>query len=219
MKKNIVIKDEFEKTKHKRNYRHFYQLVLKRLFDFIFCLIIIPFAILIIIPFAVAIKIEDHGPAFYKSKRLGKNFKEFNMLKLRSMRVDAPDIRNSDGGTFNSKDDPRVTKVGSFLRKTSIDELPQLFNIFIGQMSFFGPRAGDVESKETYQDDEKDKMLVKPGLTGYTQAYFRNSLDVRTKRLYDAWYAHNVSMWIDIKIFFKTVSTVIKHENVYTNNE
>lgn len=215
--KHFDVKEEYEKTKCKNNYKHFYQLVFKRFVDIIASLVGIPFVLLIIFPFVIAIKIEDHGPAFYKSKRLGKNFKEFSMLKLRSMKVNAPDIRNEDGGTFNSKDDPRVTKVGKFIRKTSIDELPQIFNIFVGQMSVFGPRAGDVESKDTYMEDEKDKLLVKPGLTGYTQAYFRNGLDARNKRLYDAWYAHNVTLWLDIKIFFKSVATVLKHENVYTN--
>lgn len=219
MKKNIDIKEEYEKTKHKRNYKHFYQCFLKRVVDILFSLIAIPCVLIIILPFVIAIKIEDGGPIFYKSKRIGKGFKEFGMLKLRSMKVDAPDIRNEDGGTYNSENDPRVTKVGKFIRKTSIDELPQIFNIFIGQMSIIGPRAGDVESKDTYQDDEKDKLLVKPGLTGYTQAYFRNGLDVRHKRLYDAWYAHNVSLWLDIKVFFKSIATVLKRDNIYTNNK
>lgn len=84
-------------------------------------------------------------------------------------------------------------------------------------MSIIGPRPGDVESKDTYAQDEKDKLLIRPGITGYTQAYYRNNLGVREKRLYDAWYAHNVSFFLDIKIFFKTISTVLKKENVYTN--
>ena len=103
------------------------------------------------------------------------------------------------------------------MRETSIDELPQIFNVLAGQMSIVGPRAGDVESKDTYQEDEKDKLLIRPGITGYTQAYYRNNLGVREKRLYDAWYAHSVSMLLDIKILFKTVRTVLFHENVYTN--
>ena len=131
------------------------------------------------------------------------------MLKFRSMRVNAPDLRNDDGSTFNSDKDPRVTKVGHFLRETSIDELPQIFNILKGDMSIIGPRPGDVESKDTYSEDEKDKLLIRPGITGYT--------GVREKRLYDAWYAHNVSLFLDIKIFFKTISTVVKRENIYTN--
>ena len=84
-------------------------------------------------------------------------------------------------------------------------------------MSLIGPRAGDVESKDTYELDEKDKTLVRPGISGYTQAYYRNNLGVRKKRLYDAWYAHNVNFILDVKIVFKTISTVLRRKNIYTN--
>lgn len=139
------------------------------------------------------------------------------MLKIRSMKVNAPDLRNEDGSTFNSVSDSRVTRVGHFLRETSIDEIPQVFNILIGDMSIIGPRPGDVESKDTYRQDEKDKLLIRPGITGFTQAYYRNNIGVREKRLYDAWYAHNVSLLLDIKIFMKSIKTVLKRENIYTN--
>lgn len=98
------------------------------------------YCILILIPVAIAIKIEDRGPVFYRSARLGVGFKEFGMLKFRSMKVNSPDLRNNDGSTFNSENDLRVTKVGHFLRETSIDEIPQIFNIFKGDMSIIGPR-------------------------------------------------------------------------------
>lgn len=133
------------------------------------------------------------------------------------MKVNAPDLRNEDGSTFNSVSDSRVTRVGHFLRETSIDEIPQVFNILIGDMSIIGPRPGDVESKDTYRQDEKDKLLIRPGITGFTQAYYRNNIGVREKRLYDAWYAHNVSLLLDIKIFMKSIKTVLKRENIYTN--
>ena len=204
-------------TKNKRGYKSFYQLVFKRIVDIIACLIALPFVLIILIPVAIAIKIEDGGPVFYRSSRLGVGFKDFGMLKFRSMKVNAPDIRNEDGSTYNSDIDPRVTKVGRFLRETSIDEIPQVFNIIMGDMSIIGPRPGDVESKDTYEEDEKDKILIRPGITGYTQAYYRNNLGVREKRLYDAWYAHNVSLALDVKVFFKTISTVLKKENLYTN--
>ena len=203
-------------AKDKQGYKGFYQLVLKRIVDILLCLAVLPVVLLITIPVAIIIKIEDKGPVFYRSMRLGKGFREFGMLKFRSMKVNAPDIRNDDGSTYNSKNDPRVTKIGKFLRETSLDELPQFFNVLFGQMSIVGPRAGDVESKDTYEEDEKDKLLIRPGITGYTQAYYRNALGVREKRLYDAWYAHNVSLWLDIKILFKTVATVLKHDNLYT---
>lgn len=213
------VKELYEKSKNKNGYKGIYQLILKRIADIIISLIILPFILLITIPVAIAIKLEDGGPVFYRSRRLGVGFKEFDMLKFRSMKVNAPDLRNDDGSTFNSKTDVRVTKIGHFIRETSLDELPQCFNVLLGHMSLIGPRAGDVESKDTYEDDEKDKLLVRPGISGYTQAYYRNNLGVRDKRLYDAWYAHNVSLWLDIKIIFKTIATVLKRENVYTNTE
>ena len=217
-KKQLSAKELLDNGKKRRGYKGFYQLVLKRIVDVLACLVALPLVLLITLPIAIVIKIEDGGPVFYHSMRLGKGFREFGMLKFRSMKVNAPDLRNEDGSTYNSKNDPRVTKIGRFLRETSLDELPQFFNVLFGQMSIVGPRAGDVESKDTYEEDEKDKLLIRPGITGYTQAYFRNALGVREKRLYDAWYAYNVSPWLDIKILFKTVATVLKHENVYTND-
>lgn len=215
--KTSDIEELYQSTKDKKGYKGFYQIVVKRVIDIILCVIALPFVILLTIIIGLAIKIEDHGPVFYNSKRLGAGFKEFGMMKFRSMRVNAPDIRNNDGSTFNSDHDPRVTKIGRILRETSIDEIPQVFNVLKGDMSIIGPRAGDVESKDTYGSDEKDKLLIRPGITGYTQAYYRNNLGVREKRLYDAWYAHNVSLLLDIKIFFRTILTVLKRENVYTN--
>lgn len=211
-------KELYDESKNKKGYKSFYQLGFKRAIDIIACLIVLPIVLIILIPVAIVIKLEDHGPIFYYSKRLGVGFKEFGMMKFRSMKVNAPDLRNEDGSTFNSDKDPRVTKIGHFIRETSIDELPQIFNILKGDMSIIGPRPGDVESKDTYQEDEKDKLLIRPGITGYTQAYYRNNLGVREKRLYDAWYAYNVSLTLDIKIFFKTIITVLKRENVYTND-
>ena len=211
--------ERYNSGKDRHGYNGFYQLVVKRIVDVLLGLMILPLVLLIAVPIAVAIKIEDGGPIFYRSRRLGKSFKEFDMLKFRSMRVNAPDLRNEDGSTYNSRNDERVTRIGRLIRETSLDELPQCWNVIVGHMSLVGPRAGDVESKDTYADDEKDKLLVRPGITGYTQAYYRNNLGVREKRLYDAWYAHNVSVWLDIKILFKTVATVLKRENVYTNDE
>ena len=194
-------------------YVHFF----KRMIDLTLSLLAIPFWLLLLIPVAVAIKLDDGGPIFYSSPRVGKGFRKFGMLKFRSMMVGAPDLRNDDGGTYNAVDDPRVTRVGRFLRETSLDETPQLLNIIKGDMSLIGPRPGDWESVDTYEDDEKDKCKVVPGLTGYCQAYYRNNATVREKRLKDAWYANNVSFALDARIFFKTISSVLRHENLYTN--
>lgn len=194
-------------------YEHFF----KRIIDLVLSLFALPFLLLIFIPVAIAIKFDDGGPVFYKSPRVGKHFRKFGMYKFRSMIVDAPDWRNEDGGTYNSADDQRVTRVGKFLRETSLDETPQILNIIKGDMSIIGPRPGDWESVDTYEEDEKDKCKVVPGLTGYCQAYYRNNASVREKRLKDAWYANNVSFALDVKIFFKTLSTLLRHENIYTN--
>lgn len=216
---NTIRKAEamYQKDIDKKGYEGIYQLYIKRIIDIAASLIALPFVLIIGIPIAIAIKLEDHGPLFYRSMRIGKGFKEFGMWKFRSMKVNSPDIRNEDGSTFNSKSDPRVTNIGRILRETSLDEIPQVFNVLAGQMSVIGPRAGDVESKDTYEEDEKDKLLIKPGITGYTQAYYRNGLGVREKRLYDAWYAHRVSFLLDVRILLRTIKTVILHENLYTN--
>lgn len=190
---------------------------MKRILDVLICLLILPFVLLVTIPVAIIIKLEDGGPVFYRSMRIGLGFKEFGMLKFRSMKVNAPDLRNEDGSTYNSAVDLRVTKIGKRLRETSLDEIPQFFNVLFGQMSLIGPRAGDIESKDTYEKDEKDKLLIRPGISGYAQAYYRNGLKVREKRMIDAWYAHNVSFLLDVKIVFKTIETVFKHDNIYTN--
>lgn len=193
-----------------------YKFFLKRAIDIVLCILALPVFLIIFIPVAIIIKLTDGGPIFYCGERIGKDSKIYIMYKFRSMRVNAPNIMNDDGSTFNSKEDPRVTKIGKFIRETSIDEIPQILNVLKGDMSIIGPRASLACALDSYENDEKDKMLVRPGITGLTQAYYRNGLSVREKRLADAWYANNVSMMLDIKIFFKTIHTVLKKEGIYT---
>lgn len=194
-----------------------YKRFLKRFLDIVVSILIMPVFISLYIIFGIIVKAEDKGPIFFKAERIGKDKKIFKMYKFRSMKVNAPNILNEDGSTFNSKDDPRVTRVGKFMRETSIDEIPQILNVLKGDMSIIGPRASLVDVIDTFQQDEIDKMKVRPGITGYTQAYYRNNVSVREKRLKDAWYANNVSFWLDLKIFFKTIQTVLKREGLYTN--
>ena len=198
-------------------YKHF----VKRLFDILMSLLALPFVLLTIIIFGPIIFFSDRGPIFYCGKRVGKNGKPFKMIKFRSMKVNAPDIRLKDGSTYNGEDDPRVTKIGKFLRKTSIDELPQFLNVLVGQMSIIGPRPDPLDWLERYPEDIKVFLTVRPGITGYSQAYFRNSVDGYEKMKNDAYYATHVSFVFDVKIFFKTFLTVFKHENTYkdTNEE
>lgn len=194
-------------------YTHF----LKRIIDILIGLIALPFVILVVIIFGPIIFFTDKGPIFYNATRAGKDYKPFKMFKLRSMYVNSPDIRNADGSTFNSDNDPRVTPIGKFMRKTSIDELPQFLNILIGDMSFIGPRPKlyNSERKLSEMDVNRQKSYsVKPGVTGYAQAYYRNSITNEEKIKWDAYYADNISMWMDIKIIFQTVWSVIARKNI-----
>lgn len=184
---------------------------------YLLALIALPFWCLIAIPISIAIKMEDGGPVFYMAGRIGKDNKIFKMFKFRSMKVNAPVMYSADGSTYSAADDPRVTRVGKILRSTSLDETAQVLNILTGDMALIGPRASGTDSIGTFLSDEEDKMKVKPGITGYCQAYYRNSATAREKRLKDAWYANNVTFWLDVKIFFKTIVTVLKRENVYTD--
>lgn len=123
----------------------------KRLFDIIISLIALPFVLLVILIFGPIIYFTDKGPIFYNAPRLGKKGKVFKMYKLRSMKVNSPDLKNADGSTYNGKNDPRVTKIGKFLRKTSLDEFPQFFNVLKGDMSFIGER-GIIETTKKNAD-------------------------------------------------------------------
>lgn len=194
-----------------------YLYFFKPALDFVLAIIAFPFFCIIWLIVAIAIKLDDGGPVFYMADRIGKDSKLFKMFKFRSMKVNSPVQYSADGSTYSSADDPRVTRVGRFLRKTSIDETAQILNILIGNMALIGPRASGSDSLGTFLPDEEDKMKVKPGITGYCQAYYRNSATAREKRLKDAWYANNVTFGLDLKIFFKTIITVLKHDNVYTD--
>ncbi len=189
--------------------------IVKAFFDFLFALCLAPFVLLVILIAGIAIKLEDNGPIFYMAARIGKNGKIFKMFKLRSMKVNAPDIRLDDGSTYNSDDDPRVTKVGRFLRKTSIDEIPQLLNILFGQMSFIGPRPDSAMWLDHYTEEERVILTVRPGITGYNQAINRNSVGTKEKIQNDIYYVEHISFFFDIKILWLTVVSVLSSKNVY----
>lgn len=194
-----------------------YSKGIKRILDFIIGLIALPFIVVITLIIAPIIYFNDKGPIFYNAFRLGKNGKPFKMYKFRSMMVNAPDIRNKDGSTYNGDDDPRVTKVGRFMRKTSIDELPQFLNVLLGDMSLIGPRPDPLDDMEIYTEHQKKKLNVRPGITGYNQAYYRNSVEQNEKFDHDVYYAENISFFLDIKIFFKTIATILTRDNVYND--
>lgn len=189
----------------------------KRLLDILFSLILLPLVLLVILLFGVLIKLEDRGPIFYCSERLGKHGKVFKMYKLRSMKVNAPDLRNPDGSTYNSDNDPRLTKIGRFLRITSLDELPQLFNVIKGDMSLIGPRPDLPEHMRYYEGAEIRKLEVLPGITGYNQAYYRNAAKWKDRLKNDLYYVDNISFYLDCKIFFKTIERIILMKGIYAN--
>lgn len=196
-----------------------YKYFFKRVIDIIIGLIALPFVFLIIICCAPFIYLCDRGPIFYNANRAGKYYKPFRMFKLRTMYVNSPDLKNPDGSTYNSDNDPRVTSIGRFMRKTSLDEFPQFLNILIGDMSFIGPRP-KLYKPEKYphglEGDMKKSFSVKPGVTGYAQAYFRNSITQDEKFHWDAYYAEKISFSMDVKIIIQTFKSVLARKNVNT---
>ncbi len=180
----------------------------KRMVDFIasfFALVLLAVPMLVI---AIIVKVTSEGPAFYTQDRLGLNGKTMRIIKFRTMRNDA----EKDGAQWSSgKDDPRITRVGAFLRKTRLDELPQFINILKGDMSLVGPRperAVFYEEFETYIHGFSQRMLVKPGLTGLAQVNGGYDLKPEEKIVYDIEYIKNRSVLMDISIIFKTISVV-----------
>ena len=192
-----------------------YRNYIKRPLDFCIAVALMPFVLILSILVWIAIKIDDSGPLWYMAYRLGKDGKTFRMFKFRSMIVNAPDIRLEDGCTYNAEDDPRVTKVGRFLRKSSIDEIPQLINVLIGQMSLIGPRPDLPSDLELYNKDEQIILTVRPGMTGWNQAVNRNSVGAKEKLQADIYYVNHLSFLLDLKIVWLTVKSIIAHKDVY----
>lgn len=189
----------------------------KRIFDLLFCLIaFVPFCLVFLVV-AIAIKAEDGGPIIYKSVRLTKNGREFYMYKFRSMCLNAEKMKadlmkqnEMKGPAFKMKDDPRITKVGNILRKTSIDELPQLLNIIKGDMAIIGPRPPLPEEVEQYTPYQMHRLDVKTGLACYHECMGRsNSHDFDEWVESDLKYIRERSLWTDIKVVFLTIKVVI----------
>lgn len=196
-----------------------YQHVFKRLLDIVIGVIALVPVCLVILIFGIAIKLEDGGPVFYNAPRVGKGGRDFIMYKLRSMRVNAPDLVMEDGSTYNGADDPRMTKVGALLRKTSLDELPQFLNVLKGDMSVIGPRPDLRRETELYTGEEGLKLTVKPGITGYAAVMGRNSLPWHDRLALDVYYVKHISFALDAKVFFRTFATVFKQEGIYVEGD
>lgn len=194
------------------------KLWLKSLIDKFTGIIIIIFLLPILFIIGILIKIEDGGKIFFLQKRLGKDRKIFKIYKFRTMKENAPDIRLADGSTFNSDDDPRVTKIGKFLRRTSLDELAQIINVIKGEMSIIGPRPDLPDHLKLYEGDEFKKLLVRPGITGYAQVNGRNDLPWKERFKYDIYYAENWSIMLDMKIILKTIQIILTGKGVNREN-
>lgn len=169
---------------------------------------------------AICIKIDSKGPVIFAHKRIGKNGKKFNMYKFRSMYENAEEMienfneeqKREWQENFKLENDPRITKVGKFLRKTSLDELPQIINIIKGDLSIIGPRPIVDEELEKYGENKEKFLSITPGLTGYWQANGRSNTTYEERMQMELYYIDNQSLWLDIKIFFKTIVSVLKKE-------
>ncbi len=198
-------------------------LFMKRLMDIVgaLCGLILLSPIFLII--ALLIKLEDpKGPIFFKQNRVGKNEKEFEMYKFRSMITDAEEklkdlLQHNEvsGAMFKMKDDPRVTKIGKFIRKTSIDELPQLLNVLKGEMSLVGPRPPLTREVKEYTSYDKQRLLVTPGCTGLWQVTERNSVGFKEMVELDLTYIQHRSLWFDVKLMFKTVLVLFGSKDAF----
>ena len=198
-------------------------LFIKRLFDFLASLAALILLSPLMLILAILVYLDDPGKVFYGHLRIGKNGKPFKVWKFRSMYMNADkmiDLLTPEQGKqyyteFKIDNDPRITKIGNFLRKTSLDELPQLFNVLCNDMSLVGPRPLIESEIQTYYADMYDTLLaVKPGVTGYWQAYARNNATYQSgeRQKMEMYYVHNASLWLDIKILFKTIGSVLKKQ-------
>lgn len=217
MTENIDIELNQEKVNGQYGYR-----ILKRSFDIIASAVGLVALGPVFLAVAIAIKCDDGGPVFYDQIRIGKNGKKFKMYKFRSMRVNAEDEMEKlqehsevDGAMFKMKNDPRVTRVGKFIRKTSIDEFPQLLNVLLGQMSIVGPRPPLPREVADYTQYDKQRLYVKPGCTGLWQVTARNSVGFQEMVNIDLDYIQRRSIWLDLKIIFKTIKVIFVPNEAY----
>lgn len=195
---------------------------IKRTIDLAGTIILLVVVAIPLIIIALAVKLDSKGPVIFKQTRIGKNGKPFTFYKFRSMHTDA-DIRlahlmkfnETQGATFKMKNDPRVTRVGRIIRRTSLDELPQLLNILMGQMSLVGPRPGLPREVVNYQEWQYRRLEITPGLTGLWQVSGRSSISFEEMTKLDIYYVDHWSLWLDLKILIMTVKTVVTGKGAY----
>ena len=198
----------------------------KRVLDWLLSLMALILLFPLFLAVAVAIKLDSRGPVFFVQTRIGKNGKPFSMYKFRSMCVNSQEVLEellaSDPAAkeewdrdFKLKNDPRITRSGAFLRKTSLDELPQLINVLKGEMSLVGPRPIVRQEVPRYEKFIKEYYSVLPGITGVWQVSGRSDIDYPERVRMDSWYVHNWSIWLDIVMLWRTVSVVLKRKGAY----
>ncbi|MBL4938119.1 exopolysaccharide biosynthesis polyprenyl glycosylphosphotransferase [Clostridium sp. YIM B02515] len=199
-----------------------YQYAMKRVFDIILSIIGIAILSPIYMLIIIAIKFDSEGPAIFKQVRVGMDEKKFTIYKFRTMIVNAESKRtldidpsNIDSFVFQSKSDNRITKVGDFLRKTSLDEIPQLFNVLFGTMSLVGPRPEIPDVVKYYPDAYKQRLMVVPGITGLAQVNGRGEIELGKTIYYDLKYIKKFSLWLDFKIIIKTFANVVKKDGAF----
>lgn len=205
--KEITKLEKKETTLNHQSYLPF-----KRFFDIVLSLIVSPIVLIIILIASFFIKLDSQGPIVYTQYRMGLNGKVFKIYKLRTMINNAEE---KSGPTWASVEDPRITRVGKFLRKTRIDELPQVYNVLIGNMSIIGPRPERPELTAKYEKEHPgfiNRLKIKPGITGLAQVRGGYNIDFRQKLIYDLEYIEKVNFLLDIKILFATIRVVITGE-------
>lgn len=188
-------------------YRHFF----KRFFDILMSVLLLILLAPILLIAAIAVKVDSKGPVIFKQERLGRGGKVFRIYKFRSMCVGA---EHTGSGVYSDKNDARVTRVGKFLRASSIDELPQLLNILKGDMSFIGPRPPLTYHPwpvEEYSEEQRKMFLVRPGITGWAQIHGRKAVEWHDRIVLNVWYVEHLTLLLDLKIFFLTFAKVLSN--------
>ncbi|HVW11020.1 MAG TPA: sugar transferase [Bryobacteraceae bacterium] len=173
----------------------------------------------LLLAIAAAVRLTSPGPALFRQQRLGRGGRAFTLNKFRTMTVNAPDLRNADGSAWSSPDDPRVTRIGHFLRSTSLDELPQLINVFKGDMSLVGPRPELPDQIRFYSESDKRRLSARPGLTGLAQISGRNEIPWERRRQLDVEYIDRRSLGLDARVLCQTVAYVLRRQGIHTSRQ
>jgi undecaprenyl phosphate N,N'-diacetylbacillosamine 1-phosphate transferase len=191
------------------------QAFVKRTADVVLSLLAIALSGPLLVVIAIALRLDSKGAICFTQQRLARGAQPFMVYKFRTMIENAPDFRNEDGSTFNSPTDERVTRVGRFLRRTSLDELPQFFNVLFGSMSLVGPRPDQVDQARFYSAEEWRRTHVKPGITGLAQINGRNTISWAERKQLDLEYVEKQSLALDLQILLKTIPYVLGSRDVY----